>query len=115
MADADKNPPVPLKKPDAAPIVSTTPDDPDPNAPTATTEDISGLPDVKQRDASKEIVEVQPAAADYTGTYECKRDGLIYALAIKEDNIRGKAYHARNKGFFWEGTKEEFEKQFVKV
>lgn len=61
-----------------------------------------------------EIIEIQPEASEYKGAYRCKRDDRLYALAIKDDPIRGRTHHARNTGFFWEGTKAEFEDQFVK-
>ena len=74
----------------------------------------TGLPVAPEKVTVNEIEEIQPEVSEYSGTYRNKNDDMIYALAIKEDPIRGRTHHARNTGWFWEGTKAEFEANFVK-
>lgn len=57
----------------------------------------------------------EPDDSEFSGTYQYKRDNLVYALAIVPLDIRGRTYHARNTLRRWSGTKAEFEDQFVKV
>lgn len=74
-----------------------------------------GLPEVEEMDdAPKDLTEVWPEAKDYKGRFRKKSDGLIYALAVTDDTIRGRTHKARNTKFTWEGSRTEFEDQFVK-
>lgn len=84
-------------------------------AQTAHDEDVAGLPDAPaQSTGGNEVSEVLPKASEYSGRYRNKRDGFVYALAVVDDFIRGRTHKARNTNWFWEGTRAEFEEQFVK-
>lgn len=78
-------------------------------------EDVAGLPEAPaQSTGGSEISEVLPKASEYAGRYRKKSDGMTYALAVVEDGIRGRTHKARNTNWFWEGSRTEFEEQFVK-
>lgn len=80
----------------------------------ATRVSTEGLPEVEDDLPVGELVEELPPASAYKGRYRQKKDGRVYALAIVDDFIRGRTHKARNTKYFWEGTKSEFEDQFVK-
>lgn len=56
-----------------------------------------------------------PKDEDYTdGVFTRTSDGEDYALAIHEPDTYGKTHSAKNSRHFWQGTKEEFKKEFEK-
>lgn len=102
----DRLPPVPLNKPSDAVVA----DDGETKF-----EKETGLPIAPERVAGmNELIQEPPALKDYKGTYRKKDDGLVYALAVTQDDVRGRTHHARNTQWQWNGTKAEFEAQFVK-
>lgn len=80
----------------------------------ATAASTAGLPEVDEPLPIGELVEELPPASAYKGRYRQKKDQRVYALAVVDDFLRGRTHKARNTRYFWEGTKAEFEAQFVK-
>lgn len=63
-----------------------------------------------------EAIDEPPAESDYRdGQFRRKTDGLVYAMCIRDKDLRGKTRYLRNSARTWCGTEVEFKDQFEKA
>lgn len=74
----------------------------------------SNIPTVESDDANIPQVNgpTQPDYSKFSGSYKKDDDGLVYALAVVNDDPLGRTHKALNSLRFWEGTAREFRDQF---
>lgn len=56
---------------------------------------------------------VIPKHEDFKGKYVRSSDGETYALAVVPGDINGRTHKAMNSEHYWEGTYEQFKKEFI--
>lgn len=75
----------------------------------------NGLPEVDEVASGLPVVESsEPDIKEYKGRYKNSKDGLVYALAVKEDAANGRTHFLRNTRYFDNCTKEEFKERYEK-